>query len=213
MGMGTLAVAVALAIAASGCLGAPPGELDPPEAVGSPDGGGAGPGATPDGAASSADAGGCADAFAVAYTSQLDVRPTGGQFVGVLVIAALGAGVDLTQMNDAGDDSTWLELELAEPNYDLLPPGDVSGELAPDSAALIVGPLVSPEDWTQPATPSFRLRFSQRASEAPPPHRATAKLRIGGSAAALDFDLTYVAGQTTVAAPRAAAMVYSVCSE
>lgn len=211
MGVQKLTLA-ALAVFASGCLGAPPDAKDGPPGDDllpdpeSPDAGEPGSDAKPDVAS-------CADAFAVAYTSQLDVRTQGGQFDGVLVIVALGDGVNLSQMNDDSDDSSRLELELIQPSDDPLPAGNISGELHPDSAALIVGPLVDAGAWTQPATPTFRLDFATRTSEAPPPHHATAQLRIGGSIALLDFDLTYVPGQVTVAVPRAGSMVYSACGE
>jgi hypothetical protein len=210
MGVQKLTLA-ALAVLASGCLGAPPDARDVPptddDLLPDPfDAGEASADATPDVSS-------CADAFAVAYTSQLDVRTGGGVFDGVLVIQALGDGVDLTDMIDESDDSNRLELELIQSSDDPVPAGNVSGELHPDSAALIVGPLVDAETWTQPATPTFRLDFATRASEAPPPHHATALLRIGGSIAVLDFDLTYVPGQVGVAVPRAGSMVYSACGE
>jgi hypothetical protein len=203
----------ALAVVMSACLGVPPDANDEPPA-GDIDGARAPPDGAPgsDGGAI-ADAAACGDAFAVAYTSQLDVRPTGGSFAGVLVIAALGKAVDLSDMVDDADDSVRLELELTQPNYDPLAVGAVKGELDPTAAALIIGPLVDPADWTETGSPTFALTFAERAEQTPPPHRATARLRIGGSTAALEFDLTYVAGQDEVAVPRAGAMVYSACAE
>jgi len=210
MGVQKLTLA-ALAVLASGCLGAPPDAKDLPptddDLLPDPfDAGEASVDATPEVAS-------CADAFAVAYTSQLAVRTGGGLFDGVLVIEALGDGVNLTDMVDDSDDSNRLELVLTQPSYDPVPAGNVSGELHPDSAALIVGPLVDAGAWVEPAKPTFRLDFAARTSEAPPPHHATAQLRIGASIALLDFDLTYVPGQVNVAVPLEGSKVYSACGE
>ena len=196
MGLRELGVVIALGGLAAACLGVPPGEAET-----RPDGGERHPrGASPDGASpDSAAVPACPDAFAVAYTSRLDVRPTGGALIGVLVIEALGDAVDVSNMQDGSDDSLQLELELSQPNYDPLAVGAVTGELDPAAAALIIGPLVAEENWTQPATP--------------PPHKATARILIGNSLATLDFEITYVVGQDDVAVPRAGAMVYSACGE
>lgn len=200
-----------LGLAASACLGAPPDGSQPPLVDTGVDPSGPDAGAPPDGAAP--DAAACPDAFAVAYTSRLDVRPAGGVFAGVLVIAAVGDAVDLSEMLDGADDSVQLELELSQPNYDPMAAGAVSGELDPAAAAFIMGPLVAPAAWTEPDTPTFQLTFSPVAGGSPAPHKATARLRIGGSEVALDFDLTYVTDQDEVAIPRAGDIAYSECGE
>jgi hypothetical protein len=198
----------ALAVALSGCLASPPDDagLEPVPNSSGPDGGA---GAVKDGAP--VDAAVCADAFAVAYTSRFDVDPGGGVFAGVLVIAAVGDGVDLSTMIDEGDDSVQLELELTTPNYDPLPAGAASGSLEPRAVDLIVGTLVAEEAWTQIASPSFQLRFTTLAADPPSPHHATARLRVGDSVATLAFDLDYSADLGEVAVPTKAAMASSVC--
>ncbi len=211
MGVRELLLSV-LGVTASGCLGAPPdpadvelvevdaGEKSSDGAVAAIDSSGGGGGA-------------CADAFSVAYVSQLDVKPEGGVFVGILVITALGDGVDLTQMVDDADDSVQLELQLAQPNYDVVPLGTATGKLDPASADLLIGPLVPAETWTQPESPTFQLTFASLGQEAPPPHHATAHLRVGSSSVALGFDLTYKPSQQKVAIPRAGAVTSSVCDK
>ena len=203
---------IGLGLVASACLSAPHDATDvpPPDNVETP--------ARPDGGAASSDGAGpdaaaCADAFAVAYTSSLDVRPAGGTFIGMLVIAAIGDAVDLSDMVDGADDSFQLELELEQENYDPLPPGVVTGKLDPASADVLIGVHIAPADWTQHDTPTFKLTFLAPPQEVPPPHKATARLLIGGSVATLDFDITYVVGQQKVAVPRAGKMAYSECGE
>lgn len=197
---------VALAVALSACLAVPADDVPRHPFADGADGGAS---AVKDGAP--ADAAACADAFAVAYASRFDVDPGGGDYPRMLVISALGDGVDLSEMVDGADDSVQLELQLTQPNYDPLPSGKASGELAPDAAELIVGPLVAPDAWTQPATPTFALTFAAIAADAPPPHHAIARLRIGTSVAQLDFDLVYRTDLGQVAVPTKAAMAYSAC--
>jgi hypothetical protein len=196
----------ALAAGLSACLASPPADGRRESLPGAPDSG-AGP--VIDGAP--ADAAGCPDAFAVAYTSRFDVDPAGGVFAGMLVIAALGDGVDLSQLVDGADDSAQLELELTMPNYDPLPAGTASGSLEPRAADLIVGSLVAQAAWTQIASPSFQLRFTAVPADAPPPHHATARLLVGDSAATLAFDLVYESDLGEVAVPTKAAIATSVC--
>lgn len=154
----------------------------------------------------------CPDAFAVAYTSLVSVRPSGGAFAGMLVIEALGDQVDLLSMTDDGDDSFQVELELTQPNYELVPPGAVFGELDPGSEALIIGPLIKPQAWAESATPAFQLTFSSTDVGAPL-HQARALLTIGTSTAALDVQVVYDQHQPELAIPLAAARVASLCGE
>lgn len=198
----------ALVVAMSACLAVPPDDAgEAPFSGGSGADGGAR--AVIDGAP--ADAAGCPDAFAVAYTNRFDVHPDGGVFAGMLVVAALGDGVDLSNLVDGADSSTQLELEMTQPNYDPLAAGTASGSLDARAVDLIVGSLVSEESWTQLESPSFQLRFTAVPADAPPPHHATARLRVGQSEATLTFDLTYRSDLGEVAVPTKAAMASSVC--
>ena len=197
-------------VATSACLGAPSDPADvPPIDVDASEAGS-------DGAVdTSIDAGvvaACADAFAIAYTSRVSVRPAGGTMAGMLVIEARGDKVDLVSMVDGADDSLQLELQLTQPNYDLVPQGLVFGELDPESQALIIGPLVAPDVWAESATPTFQLTFSSTEVGAPL-HRARAVLGIGTSTVALDFEVVYDQHQAEVAIPLKAARVASVCGE
>jgi hypothetical protein len=198
----------ALAVGLTACLAAPPadgGEQPGPDGSG-PDGGAS---AVKDGAP--VDAAACPDAFAIAYTNRLVVDPAGGAYQQMLVIAAVGDAVDLSTLLDGGDDSAQLEVELTQPNYDPLPAGMAGGELAPAAAQLIVGPLVAPDAWTQPASPTFQLTFAPLAADAPPPHHASARLRVGDSVATLEFDLSYDRTIPEDAVATKATVATSVC--
>jgi hypothetical protein len=186
-----------------GCLGAP-GPASPPA-----DGGGD----KADAASAGSDGApgrGCADAFAVSYVSQLDVPQNGGELTGMLVIEALGDGVVLTELIDAGDDNPLVELELVDPSYSQVPAGQAFGALAAQPEELIIGPLVAPDAWTDPIAPSFRLAFSAADADELS-QQVTAALEIGGARAELVIDVSYDPENNSAAVPVAAARVAAVC--
>ena len=154
----------------------------------------------------------CDTAFAVAYVDRLTVDPAGGTYVGVLVIEALGSTVDLDQLVEGPDDGLAVELELAQPAYEITPVGLVRGMLDPAAEDMILASgLIDGEAWDGGA-PTFQLRFDPVA-ELHPASRVVADLSISDSRVVLEFDIDYDRSQEEVAVPLAARRVESACGE
>ena len=191
------------ALALAGCLDAPAGgrwsdgdDLLPPPTADLAD----------------ADAPACDTAFAVAYVSQLSVRPDGGDYVGVLVIEALGAQVNLDSLGEGPDDGVAVELELSQPAFELTPPGLARGELDPAAETMILDQGLLDQDAWDGVAPTFNLRFDPVAELQPPVH-VTADVAVGDSTAVLEFDIDYDRNQGPLAIPRKAGRVESACGE
>lgn len=202
----------------TGCLQAP--GSTPVDEDDDGDGDGASPGeSAPDGGtvvpADESDAAAeapCAGQFAVSYASRLVVDRAGGELQGVLVIEALGEGVDLSKLQSS-DASFTATFALFEVSYVTVAPGVAHGRLLETAEDLIVGTHIEREAWAEETSPNYGLVFDPPADDVTA-DTVDATLAIYDHEVALTFEVEYQ-GSTEppdpTPVPMKAVRVVSIC--